>query len=272
MNRTLRIFVACALGAFIGSIIALQMGHMFWWIGTLIGAGVAYIGYNLNEVILAIPIAWRRATSWRPDYEWWKAYRIFVQATLNNSVNILLLFFAMVALMLTPLVLLATTKMELVVGYIKFAGIAVVGVSVGLTLISAIDGLLVCNTRELTHSTTTKPFPDNPIKFWLWSVPKGVLQGISWLITHVPTGFKIAVAVTPNVVNFVKKFSVELFRLVHSELRLLCAVDAAIGTTVGYFTGSAIIGALAGGLLGVVNYEIITIRVLKLAGAKSVFR
>jgi len=49
-------------------------------------------------------------------------------------------------------------------------------------------------------------------------------------------------------------------------------VDAALGTAVGYFTGNPLIGAVAGGLLGVVNYEIITVRVMKLVGAKSMFR
>ena len=118
MNRTLQIFVACALGAFIGTLVGLQLNQLFWWVGALVGAGVAYIGYNLNKVIATIPIAWRRATSWRPDHEWWRAYRRFVQASLNNFVNISLMFAAVVTLMVTPLISLATTKIELMVVYV----------------------------------------------------------------------------------------------------------------------------------------------------------
>jgi len=60
-----------------------------------------------------------------------------------------------------------------------------------------------------------------------------------------------------------------VFIIIHSEIRLLCGVDAVIGAAAGYFTGSAIIGALAGGLIGVINYEIVSRRVLHLVPTKS---
>ena len=43
-----------------------------------------------------------------------------------------------------------------------------------------------------------------------------------------------------------------------------CAVDAMIGAAVGFFAGSAIIGALVGGLFGVLNYEVVSKRLLHL--------
>lgn len=96
---------------------------------------------------------------------------------------------------------------------------------------------------------------------------------------ELPKFIRGLVVATPIAVNFVIgvlvgicKFTATLFRLIHSELRLLCAVDAALGTAVGYFSGNALIGATAGALLGVLNYEIITVRVMQIAGAKSLFR
>ena len=47
-----------------------------------------------------------------------------------------------------------------------------------------------------------------------------------------------------------------LFVLIHSEVRVLCALDSAVGATIGYFAGNAFVGALAGGLLGVFHYEL----------------
>lgn len=272
MNQTTRIFLACAFGAFIGTLVALQMSHMFWWIGALAGAGVAYVGYNLNEIAAAISIAWRHTTSWRPDYEWWKAYLGSIKVifySITDATLVLVIGFVVLDMLIRG----AT---ETTVDYAKDVGSLCVMFSIFMTLVCAIPSSN--ESRAWLAKTASYPVT-NPVKFCLWSMPKGILHGVLWLVIRIPAGFKVTMTffkatamLIPNVASFAKRFSVELFRLVHSELRLLCAVDAALGTTIGYFTGNAIIGALAGGLLGVVNYEIITVRVLKLVGAKSVFR
>jgi len=46
-------------------------------------------------------------------------------------------------------------------------------------------------------------------------------------------------------------------------------VDAMLGTVVGYFYGNALIGALAGGIFGVINFEIVSKRLLKLKPVSS---
>jgi len=61
-------------------------------------------------------------------------------------------------------------------------------------------------------------------------------------------------------------FAKTIFVLIHSNERLLCMVDAAIGVAIFHFTGNNIfLGMLAGGVLGVVNYEIVSVRLLKLS-------
>ena len=49
-------------------------------------------------------------------------------------------------------------------------------------------------------------------------------------------------------------------------MRLLCGIDAMLGAGIGYLAGSAIIGALDGGLVGVFNYAIVTELCLKRFG------
>ncbi len=112
----------------------------------------------------------------------------------------------------------------------------------------------------------------NVFRLYLWMLPQGIVLGSWWLISNAPKGAKVVGHYVALVFSLVGLIIAEVFRLIHSELRLLCAVDAGIGAAIGYFTGNPLIGAVAGGLLGVVNYEIITIRVMKLAGAKSLFR
>ena len=51
-----RIFLACFFGAFIGTLIAEELGY-FWILGALSGGLVGYLTYNIREVISAIPKA-----------------------------------------------------------------------------------------------------------------------------------------------------------------------------------------------------------------------
>ena len=107
----------------------------------------------------------------------------------------------------------------------------------------------------------------NPIGAAFWSCVAAY-----WLVIHIPQGISWLGGFGGYLLGFILRFITQLFRLIHSELRLLCAVDAALGAAVGYLTGNALLGATFGGLFGVLNYEVITIRVMKLAGAKSLFR
>ena len=54
-----------------------------------------------------------------------------------------------------------------------------------------------------------------------------------------------------------------MFIRIHSDRRLISGVDALLGSAIGYFAGSAAVGALSGGILGIVNYAMITERWLK---------
>lgn len=81
-----------------------------------------------------------------------------------------------------------------------------------------------------------------------WLLPRGIV----WFIRVVS--------------RFTARFIWQVFIRIHSEMRLLCMADAALGAAVGYFAGSAIIGALAGGVFGLVNYAVVTKRVLEPRG------
>ncbi|MBI2410046.1 hypothetical protein HYV30_03335 [Candidatus Kaiserbacteria bacterium] len=59
-----------------------------------------------------------------------------------------------------------------------------------------------------------------------------------------------------NSIVLLVRFARHLFVLVHSEMRLLCFCDTALGAAIGYYLGHAVFGALAGGLLGVAHYAV----------------
>lgn len=73
------------------------------------------------------------------------------------------------------------------------------------------------------------------------------------------------------------KFPWGLFKLIHSYKRVLCGVDAGLGTTVAYFLSLnfaplttvhlvflIICGGILGAGFGIINYEIISKRLLQL--------
>ena len=93
----------------------------------------------------------------------------------------------------------------------------------------------------------------NPVAIIIYW-PLWVLWKTPWFIV------KQVISVTQKVAVFL----IAIFVLIHSDIRLLCGVDAAIGAGIGYFAGSVIVGMFAGGLFGVVNYEVVSKRLLKL--------
>lgn len=67
MDRVLKIFIACALGAGIGTAVALQLHPYFWWVGLITGGLVGYFSYEFKAVCRAVPQAWKEVVGWKPD-------------------------------------------------------------------------------------------------------------------------------------------------------------------------------------------------------------
>jgi hypothetical protein len=237
-RETSKVFLACAIGAATGSFVALGMSHAFWWVGLLVGGIVGYLSYEWKTVLRAIPAAYRAAREGRPSIVW--IPRVFL-CWLNVSIW-----------MTVPTFLDPSGKMEpySVIEHV-FIGFAI-GTVGWLVLIL---GGLVLAFGEL--SAQLRSFTD-----WL-RMMNNVINPLKVIFYYVPKGIGIA---TYHIIRFCQRFGWQLFLRIHSEIRLLCGMDAMVGAAIGYFAGSAIIGALAGGLLGVVNYAVVSERWLKPRG------
>ena len=93
----------------------------------------------------------------------------------------------------------------------------------------------------------------NPISVFFYQIPLGTFLLAEIIIRGIP-----GTAVVSG--RFIKR----VYILIHSEFRSLCAVDIALGGTVGYFAGSMIIGMIAGGICWIINYKIVTQKILRL--------
>lgn len=263
MERTLKIFISCALGAGIGAILALQIDGMFWWIGVIIGGLVGYLSYEFKAVIAASRQAWQEVFGWRLKKGWWKVLGLGFFTSLSAAIT--------VAILLIPLFLWGQYDLKQLPFLLAFASIlsGTIGIFAGFVWFVVSIGCLciALNRKELFYNhdyeDDMKFVKDvlkslNPATFYFYLIPRGM----GWLA-------KSTVCKTPYAVVASLKFIKTIFILIHSEIRLLCGVDAAIGATIGYFAGSVFLGTLIGGVVGVLNYEIISRRTLHLIPLKS---
>lgn len=230
MERTLKIFMACAIGALVGTIVALELSHYFWWIGLIVGGLTGYLSYEFKEVVRMMPRAYRTVSSWKPKEStkiYWKRYGLCLTASLT------------IILSLLPLLLIITGDLTLIWRIPLAAGVF----SGAISFLWAFDkDLLISDLKK-----GIKMF--NAFSLYFYWLPKGIL----WSIRNIP-----------KAIMFLGRFIKTFFILIHSDIRLLCGIDAAIGTAIGYFAGSAVVGFFAGGLIGVANYELVSKKLLKL--------
>jgi len=251
-NRVLKVFVASALGAGIGSLTALSVHPYLWWIGMIVGGLIGYLTYDFKQVIQDVPIAWN--ATWRMFVSpIWKVVR---GAMLVFAVIFLVGVSFAASLFLAFLLLYIFYPMEgvsFVNGWggsgIAFGGVSMfVGFGIGIAL------LIV----EIKDSGTFEP---EEIKYILklaaFLSPPGIVVMAIW-------GIVLLVIKTPTIIRFLALFAKNLFLLIHSDIRLLCGVDAALGAVAGFFLLNPILGALIGGVIGVLNYKLISQRILHL--------
>lgn len=245
----IHVLLACAAGAFIGSLVALEIHASLWWLGLLVGGGTGYILYDFQEVIRALRYAWRLIPSWRPD--WRDAMRncaralrfagwevLGVLAFLTNAIPPLLVFVWCVSKtdLATSLI-----KMGLVLGCMAAI---LSGFCFLLGLASWLEG-----KREPVLAEGLRIHVFATLCYYL---PLGALLGLWYAGVGLWEGGK-----------FGYRFGKIFFLLIHSDFRLLCGVDAALGAAVGYFCDSALVGTLAGGLIGGINFEVVSKRLLR---------
>ena len=250
MTTGMKVFLACAIGAFIGSMVALELNPYFWWLGLIVGGFAGYISYEFKAVMNAVPKAWGIVR---------KKIREDISETRISR----------------PIKILA----YIIFGYLFFLAL----------------GVCFCANFFFLHTLLTPK-----TNFWFYMKKLSAESGIFLSLPFFSFSFTlltcmfidnleggksnkqiIVAALFPTVMpliftlfiviyimykkgSLVISFTKHLFLLIHSDIRLLCGIDAAIGTGIGYLAGNAIVGMLAGGVFGLINYELVSKRLLKL--------
>lgn len=243
-QRSLKVFIACALGAGIGALTALEVTRAFWWVGLFLGGLVGYLCYDPMVVARAARTAWREVRGWEPDRAYWRAVVLNWGAMTMGIMSFLTLLVAF------DLADSLTEGRHHGLAYDESMLSMIFKLMSGFCFLLALaEGITYRNDEKFLRMRERAILFGNPVAVVLfWPV-----YGIIWSVSRVPQFLRL-----------VGRFTATFFRLIHSDLRLLCALDAALGAAVGYFTGNALVGALIGGAIGVANFEIISKRVWKL--------
>jgi len=229
-SKTRKVFIACAFGAGIGSFVALEISAMFCWAGFLLGGFACAILYYWKNVFEAIPIAYR--------------------ATANISFP--KLYFNMIGQIVIFLLNFTTWFIAFMLIIIKEDPTQIIlGMCGGLLFVFFLLSLMFYwefKEQEWESISTLKS-----------------LRGVNYYFCppilffwHLPRGIVFVVRRTPSYVVYFFYYLWNLFLQIHLEPGVPCIVDALLGACVGYFAGSAIAGALIGGVFGVFNYLVVT--------------
>jgi len=277
MNMTrgwLSIAFVCAFGALIGTLTALEIsarfeyGSYLWSIGALVGGIAAYVTIDFRHFCAGVAHSYRRTVAWRPYGLWWKALAAMSGGIVMICCSTIGVFGALSAYS-------SDAPMSIAIGtlYMMLA-VSVLGALLGWLMLMPSMSSRGANDaadrerrlRDAIESGWSLILYGNPI-----SVALAAFRGLKWLTVRTPPTIAHAVPITINAMrragHTIAQFVAGVFVYVHSQRRTICFIDATIGATIGYFFGSTIIGAIAGALLGVINYEIVSVRWLRLVPA-----
>ena len=268
MNQGIRVFMACFLGAFIGTVVALEVAAMLWWLGMIIGFVAGYLTYEFKQVVSAGIYAFKTVVSYRPN---WQLLKSVITVTSKYLVACWLYSFTLTCIF-TPIIGLIyylsnyhpVTLME-----IFTIDWLVPGIIFSVSFLIATP-VLICTSPVDTNKDNKEV--DTILRYWF-----NYLNPFSLLFYYLPKGLGVAFislyvflgTFTPINWRLVCRFCWLVYKEIHSDIRLLCGLDAAIGVVIGYFSGQALIGGLAGGLWGLINYEIVSKHLLKLVPKPS---
>lgn len=257
MNRTLSFLFAAAFGATLGALTALELAPLFGitngfaaTLGIIVGGLTGYIAVDFRQFCAGVVYAVKAAYSKSIE-----AYNVCRYSPRENKLEACFTFVAFSFFMSYLLIPLFFHASQEGMGS-RFLWI------MGISTFSAI-ALMSYNSVDWRRANDFRDLAAKIMAYWV--SPIGIahfvfLKALPWLVVGL---YKIVRWLVRQTIVFGKT----LFIAVHSERRVLCCLDAMLGTLVGYYLGSWPAGTVAGLAFALVSYELISKRWLKLQTA-----
>lgn len=264
MKYSFKIATACGLGGLIGSLLALSLG-LFWWVGVLLGGVAGWATYDLRALGRTVVTIWCSMPEPRQMAKWWH----------RNGSGVLEFTGAYVNTWSIALCITATICLSLFGPISPAKAQNTVATTVIAVFVLVVMLVMMGELTRLLHAASTdyrnSPYAQqdslkyeiarsfvNPLRFHFVLIPKLIWRTPTW----------VAKALASMVVVMVK-FGGKVFIAVHSDRRMICFVDSALGALIGYYYLNPLVGAVVGAMLGALNYELVSKRWLKLASSAS---
>lgn len=270
--ETRKIALACFFGGALCTAVALFFSPTYWWLGLLAGLAGGYLGYEFREVLQAVPVAWGRAGAVWEEYaplvvEGVRKPHPFLYTALVIATPLWWWWFAAVAPPYgVPQGFLGWLTPLMIVAYVDFA-LPTVGVLFVLAVIGSDDASATARVFIVSSRYGRKVGYGEA---WRW-MGRGLVKTVVFLLW----GGWIALG------SGLARFAWRLFRLIHSQKRVLCALGGTLGGLIGYVVlvrpvmtpleqmTLVLFGGILGAAFGVVDYEIVAKRLLHVSTAKA---
>lgn len=284
--ETKKVAIAVAYGGAIGLATAIWLTPTIWFLGLFAGFTAGYLAYEFREVISAIPIAFmvsvaspaaRKAAQKFAKWSGTAARWLVKPRPLVHTTMVVTLLLLLSLILASP----SPEKEDLFkgdAGTLTVVWLLMLIIAIFLFSLAAIllIGIFWLGSRDQKDSVSAEEELSYSVFFWSSARGIGVV-----ILFFVWTLWKYLAIVLGHLLWYgtpiFVKFTWQMYKLIHSHKRVLCGTDAAITVAVCYlaFAASAttfpqqitlvIFGALFGAGLGVIDHEIISKRLLKVA-------
>lgn len=288
MSNGIRVSAAAGFGALCGTAIALQVSAPNAWLGFLAGGLIAGLFYAWRDIVRAIPAAYRAARGWKTPPHFWKCVLWtllsgvvfgvylpsillpiaffspqFAEAELSGVLAVSLVGFPVLWLLSS---VLSYVQLEQGTGYESFFG---------RTREKHIEGMkciaIHCSPIALLFYYLPKVIACVAVALWALLVEKAVTvwKGAKWAGTGIVFVTVRAPSAIFRLFRFFGRFGWQVFIRVHSHGLNLALLHGTVGTIVGYKFGSPLVGLFAGFVFALLDYEILSRRVLKVVPLRA---
>lgn len=266
-SKTKKIAMACFIGGVFFTAIAFWVAPAFWWLGMLAGFVGGYLGYEFRETLRVVPVAWRTARTGSK----------VVSSGVAEIVSALKGFllkphpFGYLSLFLTIILCGLTISNEWITLTERAKSSAFGAAMLRTTLFSLLwGGLMAVINLIASLGGATVPLSYRKGFYYLGRGAGQIIIFFTWII------WKGLAIVLWRSLKFVGHFLWEIFIIIHRRERLLCALDGTLGGMVAFLwlaptaetlaakAAVVVFGGILGAGFGVVNYEFVSKKWLKL--------
>ncbi len=271
--ETKKIAVACFIGGVLCCAVALMFAPVYWWFGLIAGMAGGYISYEFREARKTIPIALRAAgresvVIWEDAIaqarEWFSEPHPFFY---SSAIIAVLMFFLLPPRMDTK---------EITISQLFVMGALFIEIQIWATICVGLFTFIgMTNQESEAEESQRKLLSYQDFTRWF---AKGL--GLT-ILFFVWTLWKYLVIAAWAAIRFFGEFAWHLFKLIHSEKRVLCALDGTLGGATSYIWFASatmsfpeqvvfvVFGGLLGAAFGVANWEIVSKGILRVPASTS---